>query len=73
MIRKSDLAEAINDLDHDLVALSIKVHELDNKVRILNLSMSKKKEKLEKAISKSKSEKAKKQTRDKSGKFTKKK
>ena len=49
MIRKSDLAEAINDLDHDLVALSIKVHELDTKVRMLNLSMPKKKEKLEKS------------------------
>ena len=72
MIRKADLVDAINDLDHDLIALSIKVNTLENKVNALS-KCSKSECKLEKAICKSKSEKAKKQTRDKSGKFSKKK
>lgn len=29
MIRKSELVEAINNLEHDLCALSIKVHEIE--------------------------------------------
>lgn len=85
MIFKSDLVEAINDLSHDLFALSVRVHDLESKVTKVSgkiKELEKKncpcksdknnlEEEIKNAASK-KSTKAKKQPRDKSGKFTKK-
>lgn len=73
MIFKSDLIEAINDLNHDLLALSIRVNELENKMKTYDKKTKKnhltKKEEdcLEKAI------RAVAQPRTKDGKFAKKK
>ena len=64
MIFKSDLVEAINDLSHDLTELSIRVGDLEKKVRACN---KKEEGRLEKAI------RAVAQPRTKDGKFAKKK
>ena len=72
MIRKIDLVDAINDLSHDLLALSLRVSDLERKVKTCNKKtkgqLTKKEEdKLEKAI------RAVSQPRTKDGKFAKKK
>lgn len=59
MIRKSEIIEAINSLDHDLTALSIKVHDLNEEVEGIKVKFVK-------------SANSKKQLRDSSGKFIKK-
>lgn len=64
MIFKSDLVDAINDLSHDLVALSFRMKDLDDRLTC----MEKKTCKCKKTC---KSSKAKAQPRDKSGKFAK--
>lgn len=82
MIFKRDLIDAINDLDHDLLTLSIKVQDLEAEVKKLKGKTCKcKEDRLEKAIKAvtepkrrgrpvgSKNEN---QPRDKSGKFVKK-
>lgn len=56
MIRKSEIVDAVNSLNHDLLSLSIKVDRLSSEV-----------DKLKKEVNKSKQ-----QPRDKSGKFMKK-
>lgn len=82
MIFKSDLAEAINGLSHDLLTLSIKVNELQKEVDSLKSNKVKvnikpaKKTRGRPVGSKDKKPRAKKgtltQLRDKSGKFAKK-
>lgn len=66
MIRKADLVDAINDLNHDLLALSIRVSELEREYNVLV------RPKCSECPSK-KAANAAKQPRDKSGKFAKKK
>ena len=66
MIRKADLVDAINDLNHDLLSLSLRVSELERKHNALV------KPKCAECPSK-KAANAAKQPRDKSGKFAKKK
>lgn len=83
MIFKSDLVEAINDLSHGLLALSIKVNELQKEVDSLKPNKVKVNIKPAKRTrgrpvgSKDKKPRAKKtvstQPRDESGKFAKKK
>jgi hypothetical protein len=82
MIRKSDIVEAINDLSHDLLTLSIKVQDLETELRKLKGKTCKcKEDKLEKAIKavtepkrrgRPLGSKNNNQPRDKSGKFAKK-
>ena len=73
MIFKSDLIDAINGLSHDLLALSIRVNELEGKIKVCdkktkkNQLTKKEEDKLEKAI------RAVAQPRTKDGKFAKKK
>ena len=69
MIFKSDLVDAINGLSHDLVALSFRMKDLDDRLTC----MENKTCKCKKASAKKncKSSKAKAQPRDKSGKFAK--
>lgn len=73
MIRKIDLIDAINDISHDLLALSFRVNELENKVKSCDKKtrkehLTKKEEdKLEKAI------RSVTQPRGKDGRFAKKK
>ena len=82
MIFKSDLIDAINDTNHDLLLLAERVHDLETEVKKLKGESYKcKEDKLEKAIksvaepkhrSRSVSSKNKNQPRDKSGRFAKK-
>lgn len=73
MIFKSDLIDAINGLSHDLLALSVRVNELEGKITACdkktkkNQLTKKEEDKLEKAI------RAVAQPRTKDGKFAKKK
>lgn len=81
MIFKRDLIDAINDLSHDLLTLSIKVQDLETEVRKPKGKTCKcKEDRLEKAIKevtepkrrgRPVGSKNKKQKRDKSGKFVK--
>lgn len=81
MIFKRDLIDAINDLNHDLLTLSVKVQDLETEVKKLKGKTCKcKEDKLEKAIKavtepkrrgRPAGSKNKKQKRDKSGKFVK--
>lgn len=83
MIFKSDLVDAINDLSHDLLALSIKVNELQKEVDSLkpnkvNINIKPAKKTRGRPVgSIDRKPRAKKtvstQPRDKSGKFAKKK
>ena len=82
MIFKRDLIDAINDLDHDLLTLSIKVQDLETEVkRLKKKSCECKKDRLEEAIKTATEPKRRgrpvgskneNQPRDKSGKFVKK-
>lgn len=66
MIRKSEIIDAVNDINHDLLTLSIKVADLSREVEAIKVKINK--------PNKSKNaEKAGKQPRDKNGKFLKKK
>lgn len=65
MITKRDLIDAIASLDHDLTALAIKVHLLEE--AMYGLKNKKGGDKLDRAI------RAASQPRDKTGKFSKKK
>lgn len=81
MIFKRDLIDAINDTNHDLLTLSVKVQDLETEVKKLKGKTCKcKEDKLEKAIKavtepkrrgRPAGSKNKKQKRDKSGKFVK--
>lgn len=66
MIRKSEIIDAINDINHDLLTLSIKVADLSRDVEAIKV-------KINKPNKNKKAEKAKKQPRDERGKFLKKK
>lgn len=70
MIFKSDLVDAINDLSQDLIALSLKMKDLDERV----VSVEKNACNCKKALANKprRATKAKEQPRDKSGKFMKK-
>lgn len=65
MILKRDIIDAVNSIGHDLTALSIKVSDLSKEVQAIKVQISKSREN-------DKADKAKKQARDKSGKFIKK-
>lgn len=62
MIRKSEIIDAVNSVNHDLLTLSIKVTDLSREVEAIKAKINKP----------NKAEKAQKQARDKSGKFIKK-
>lgn len=68
MIFKSDLVDAINDLCHDLVALSVRVKDLEDRATCAEMNMCKCKNHTKKTC---KATNAKAQPRDKSGKFAK--
>lgn len=42
MIRKQELIDAINDLNHDLLVLSCRVGDLENEIELLKRPMAKK-------------------------------
>lgn len=65
MIRKSEIVDAVNSVNHDLLILSIKVSDLSREVEAIKV-------KINNPNKTKKSEKAQKQARDKSGKFVKK-
>lgn len=65
MIRKSEIIDAVNSINHDLLILSIKVSDLSREVEAIKV-------KINKPNKTKKAEKAQKQARDKSGKFVKK-
>lgn len=64
MIRKSEIVDAVNSINHDLLTLSIKVADLGREVETIKV-------KINKPNKTKKVEKAQKQARDKSGKFIK--
>lgn len=64
MIRKSEIIDAVNSINHDLLTLSIKVSDLSKEVRAIKVQINK-------SSKSDKVDKAKKQARDKSGKFIK--
>lgn len=66
MIRKSEIVDAVNSINHDLLTLSIKVADLGREVEAIKV-------KINKSNKSKKTEKTDKQPRDKSGKFAKKK
>ena len=82
MIRKSDLVDAINDTNHDLLLLAERVHDLEMEVKKMKGNTCKcEEDRLEKAIKsvtkpkrcgRPSGSKNKNQPRDKSGKFMKK-
>lgn len=65
MIRKSEIIDAVNSINHDLLTLSIKVSDLSKEVQAIKVQINK-------TNKTKKAEKAQKQARDKSGKFVKK-
>lgn len=65
MIRKSEIIDAVNNINHDLLTLSIKVSDLSKEVQAIKVQINK-------SGKSNKADKAKKQARDKSGKFVKK-
>lgn len=65
MIRKSEIIDAVNSINHDLLTLSIRVSDLSKEVQAIKVQINK-------SGKSSKADKAKKQARDKSGKFVKK-
>lgn len=65
MIRKSEIIDAVNSIHHDLLMLSIKVSDLNKEVQSIKVQ-------IDKPGKSDKADKAKKQARDKSGKFVKK-
>lgn len=67
MIFKSELVDAINSLNHDLVNLHIKVEDLERKINMFGFLVQ------DEPVEIKKSKKASKQPRTKDGKFAKKK
>lgn len=65
MIRKSEIIDAVNSINHDLLTLSIRVSDLSKEVQAIKVQINK-------SGKSDKADKAKKQARDKSGKFVKK-
>ena len=65
MIRKSEIIDAMNSINHDLLMLSVKVSDLNREVQAIKVQINK-------SGKSDKADKAKKQARDKSGKFVKK-
>lgn len=65
MIRKSEIIDAVNSINHDLITLSIKVSDLSKEIQAVKVQINK-------SGKSNKADKAKKQARDKSGKFVKK-
>lgn len=65
MIRKSEIIDAVNNINHDLLTLSIKVSDLSKEVQAIKVQINK-------SGKSDRADKAKKQARDKFGKFVKK-